>query len=547
MTDLPQPSRLPDPKDRLETEAWLERRSAKLADAIARSLKKVVTSAYESYLKTLPETSIISSLTAAGDLHAFDQIIGQWKLIYDREIAPEIEETYLSGSMSAFTQAPGSEAMSDAEVASWARVTNDQAVRYMEQASNRLVGVGETIWTDVRERVTRAVASGMSNEDLKDQIGKLSDFSEYRADTIARTETISAYVNGDWEGAQLLGEFGPVEKVWVATGDARGREWHTALMDQSLPMDEPFDVDGEPMMYPHDPSGSAFNVVNCRCYIEFLYPGDTRPDGSVIGEPGTDAENMAIEEEVAAEELAPEAGEFSGEFTPGQWTEITEDNLEAFIDFWAKPVGPDPYEHLENLRNLRRNAVEKMVKDAKTIVHNGDVLIMDSVGVARENFELMVREIDLLRTHQPQVASRIVVEASGGLGVNVNGTCELVARTSETARLRIKAGNLDSDRMLTMDGFKQASNPIESRVWTLVHEWGHAIDDGNLIGAPRNTFFGKIRKTYPGKPPDGLSGYGRTDKWEGYAESFADWWTSRGTTTNPATRAYAERYGWRHP
>ena len=55
-------------------------------------------------------------------------------------------------------------------------------------------------------------------------------------------------------------------------------------MTESIPVDEPFDVDGEPMMYPHDPSGSAFNVVNCRCYVEFLYPGDTRPDGSVIPE-----------------------------------------------------------------------------------------------------------------------------------------------------------------------------------------------------------------------------------------------------------------------
>lgn len=544
MTDLPQPSRLPDPKDRRETEAWLDRRSEKLGDAIARSLKKVVTSAYEKFLATLPETSIVSSLTAAGDLHSFDSIIGQWRLIYDKEIAPEIEETYLSGAMSAFTQAPGTAALSDAEVGSWARVTNDQAVRYMTDASNRLAGVGDTIWSDVRERVTNAVASGMSNEELKDQIGKLSDFSEYRADTIARTETISAYVNGDWEGAQLLGEFGPVEKVWVATGDARGREWHTALMDQSLPMDEPFDVDGEPMLYPHDPSGSAFNVVNCRCYIEFLYVGDTRPDGSVIGESELPTvEDTMLDVYGAPEEIAVSTGEFTDEFTPGMWTEITEDNRDAFVEFF---IG-DKYAAYPNIQATQRKSVSQMVTDAHRIVSNGNVVIVDSAGVAAESFELLVREVDQLRTLQPQLADRLIVEASTKLGVNVNGDCEMVSDITQTARLRIKAGNLDRDKMLDMTGFKQASAPIESRVWTIVHEWGHAIDDGNLTGAPRNTFFGKIRKTYPGKPPDGLSGYGRTDKWEGYAESFADWWTSRGTTTNPATRAYAERYGWRHP
>jgi hypothetical protein len=297
MDALRAPSDLPDPKDRRETEAWLERRSDALAESIARSLKKVVTTAYERFLTTLPETSIVSSLTAAGDFHEFDSIPGNWRMIYDEEIAPEIEETYLSGAISAFTQSPGTDNMSDDEVASWARVTNDQALAYMDTASNRLAGVGDTIWNDVRDRVSSAVGSGMSNEELKDQIGKLADFSEYRADTIARTETIGAYVNGDWQGAQLLGEYGPVEKVWVATGDARGREWHTDMMSESIPVDEPFDVDGEPMMYPHDPSGSAFNIVNCRCYVEFLYVGDTRPDGSVISASETEAdEEQAIED-----------------------------------------------------------------------------------------------------------------------------------------------------------------------------------------------------------------------------------------------------------
>lgn len=328
------PSNLPDPKDRRETEAWLDRRSEKLGDAIARSLKKVVTSSYERFLATLPETSIISSLTAAGDFHAFDSIVGDWKLIYEKEIAPEIEETYLSGAMSAFTQAPDADKMSDDEVSSWARVTNDQAMTYMTSASNRLAGVGDTIWNDVRDRVSSAVASGMSNEELKDQIGKLSDFSEYRADTIARTETIGAYVNGDWQGAQLLGEFGPVEKVWVATGDARGREWHTDMMSESIPVDEPFDVDGEPMMYPHDPSGSAFNVVNCRCYVEFLYVGDTRPDGSVI----TAQEATADEEGQYLEEIAVE--ETVTEVPPVDFDALSnlERELEIALDRAEEPV-----------------------------------------------------------------------------------------------------------------------------------------------------------------------------------------------------------------
>jgi hypothetical protein len=168
----------------------------------------------------------------------------------------------------------------------------------------------------------------MSNEELKDQIGKLSDFSEYRADTIARTETIGAYVNGDWQGAQLLGEFGPVEKVWVATGDARGREWHTEMMTDSIPVDEPFDVDGEPMMYPHDPSGSAYNVVNCRCYVEFLYVGDTRPDGTVVGYLGTLEEDLPLDsDEVIYDDPLPTSGDATSE--PQEFSETELASIDA--------------------------------------------------------------------------------------------------------------------------------------------------------------------------------------------------------------------------
>jgi hypothetical protein len=538
MTDWPESSRLPDPRDRVETEAWLERRAAVLAEKIARSLKKVVTSAYEEYLKTIPETSIVSSLTAAGDLHAFDSIIGRWRLIYEREIEPELEEVYLSGALSAFTQAPGTDAMTEAEVASWARVTNDQAVSYMSAASNRLSGVGETIWTDVREKVTRAVASGMSNEELKDQVQKLGNFSEYRADTIARTETIGAYVNGDWEGAQLLGEFGPVEKVWVATGDARGRDWHTALTDTSLPMDEPFDVDGEPMLYPHDPSGSSFNVVNCRCYIEFLYAGDTRPDGSIVSERGTEEETEAAAEEVIIEEeIAPPS--FGGDFESGAWVEIDETNLEEFIDGWTR--GKDDLS-----KRVMGDSMRQQVQRATRTSVNGEVVVMDSVGVAKEAFDLLVTEVDGLRTTNPQAGGRLIVEVHRFKNSGTLGDCDMARYAEQSQRLRISADNLSSEALVPMTGWKQASIPVQQRLWTIAHEWGHAIDTEDFPTTGRNLFFGKMKKI-PGEPPDGMSRYGRTSKYEGYAESFADWWTTRGQSTNPVTQAYAQKYGWKVP
>jgi hypothetical protein len=37
-------------------------------------------------------------------------------------------------------------------------------------------------------------------------------------------------------------------------------------------MDATFDVGGEALLYPGDPSGSAANTVQCRCTVAFLTP-----------------------------------------------------------------------------------------------------------------------------------------------------------------------------------------------------------------------------------------------------------------------------------
>ena len=35
--------------------------------------------------------------------------------------------------------------------------------------------------------------------------------------------------------------------------------------EKGIPLDQPFEVGGEFLMYPADPSGSAAEIANCRC------------------------------------------------------------------------------------------------------------------------------------------------------------------------------------------------------------------------------------------------------------------------------------------
>ena len=305
------PSAIASPPDRSNPAAvqrWLERRSARLAALIARRLTEIVNDAYDRFLRSLPPED---ALVAAGDFSQFDSIPGLWADVISEEIDPEITATYLSAARGQFDASPTAGRMPIARAEAFARVINDQAAAYALTARNRLVGVGDAVYRHISGATASAIRSGASNEALKDLIEKNTRFSEYRADTIARTEILNAYGNGDWASASALGEFGPMEKTWLATGDARTRPEHLALDGETLPMDEPFDAGGEPMMFPHDPGASAGNVVNCRCILNFLYAGDERPDGTIVGASDVEGEILAEETMLEQEQAADLPESFS--------------------------------------------------------------------------------------------------------------------------------------------------------------------------------------------------------------------------------------------
>lgn len=100
----------------------------------------------------------------------------------------------------------------------------------------------------------------------------LDTLPRYRLEMIARTETLRAANFGSF---QLYGQAGITYKEWLATFDNRVRPDHETAGIRyvqggnpgPIPMKEPFQVGGVRMMYPHDPSAPAEQVINCRCAI----------------------------------------------------------------------------------------------------------------------------------------------------------------------------------------------------------------------------------------------------------------------------------------
>lgn len=128
-----------------------------------------------------------------------------------------------------------------------------------------------------KEQLNRLIASGVSEglsgaEVAKSIRTQIPTISAIRAETISRTEVHAAanYANQSAAEATEL----EMEREWIAFIDGREREAHREANGQRVGMDEDFEVDGESLAFPGDPSGSAGNVINCRCVVGYIPKGN---------------------------------------------------------------------------------------------------------------------------------------------------------------------------------------------------------------------------------------------------------------------------------
>lgn len=140
------------------------------------------------------------------------------------------------------------------------------AIDILSQASNRMRGIGDDLWLNIRQALVDGLAQGESIPELAARVRGATAVTEPRARTVARTETIGASNGAAMAQARSAGI--PMSKTWLATPDLRTRPAHIAADGQTVPLDEPFQV-GEPVPYPldfpGDPTGPPELTINCRC------------------------------------------------------------------------------------------------------------------------------------------------------------------------------------------------------------------------------------------------------------------------------------------
>ena len=144
-----------------------------------------------------------------------------------------------------------------------------------EYARTRMADLVTAITSTTRDQIRTTLLEGLRLGEgvfeLASRIDSLflDGIIPHRSEVIARTEVIAASNSANRAAAVAVAEANKLEleHQWLATRDMRTREAHRNADGQLQPIDKPFRVMGEHLMFPGDTSlgASAANIIMCRC------------------------------------------------------------------------------------------------------------------------------------------------------------------------------------------------------------------------------------------------------------------------------------------
>lgn len=196
-----------------------------------------------------------------------------WTQEVDEVLFPYLVQTFVDAAEDVYAAMPETTGVAP-------KITYDLAASYLRSASNRLRGIGDLVWADMREQLALGYEAGESINQLAARLRTVAKISEPRALTIARTEVVSAANFGSLAQLKAVG-FTDEEcrKEWLATEDGRTRPAHLEADGQLVGLSQPFVVGGDFLQVPGDPAGRAENVINCRCSVAYVFDEDGDEDG----------------------------------------------------------------------------------------------------------------------------------------------------------------------------------------------------------------------------------------------------------------------------
>lgn len=241
--------------------AWKEAEKAGDAKEAAKLKKK-----YQQYLqsKTIADKNykeLVSNLSA--EIARVDQIVNEavngvlpkiYKLNF-QQLAGQIPAGYSYG------------------------VVNQQMLKNLALRKTNLVKTQAWNQKLINNEVMRGIINGESIDKISNRLTNVVTQNQNYSTRLARTAVTYAENQGRQDSYEQAAENGIVlEKVWIATNDARTRESHAEIDGEAVPIDEPF---SNGLMEPGDPDGEPEEIYNCRCSMKAHVIGFRRTDGSI--------------------------------------------------------------------------------------------------------------------------------------------------------------------------------------------------------------------------------------------------------------------------
>lgn len=258
-------------------------RSAKLAEAVSVSIDRARRRA-RTRMSTLAAATDPPKLTAAIAADRAARPVPAWSPGdleldgLDEEISEEVGPILRDAALALFLLLAGRSVLT--------QVAQDR----LDKQIGNLGRIGDGIADRVGNALTEARTSGLSIGDTVELIDSLLQHeAEVKAAEVARDQATA--LEGGMAQSTIDADALDVYKTWLSMRDGAVRDAHDDADGQTVDAADPFDVDGEPLLYPKDPDGSPGNTINCRCLVgwsETLEQAENE-DFSSITDPGEGA------------------------------------------------------------------------------------------------------------------------------------------------------------------------------------------------------------------------------------------------------------------
>jgi Phage Mu protein F like protein len=235
-------------------------------DLTAEQFEELVTAGLEDAVNRVLGGEDVETALAQADQSSLDLILTVWAFYVTDTLMPALDASMVSAGLEVVSRLAS--VLNDP-----LSLLQDQAYdtgQYLQQAQNRLVGIGDELWFNARMQLAEGLAAGESQPQLAQRVRDAVGVTEPRARVIARTEshgarnTVAAATMQRFESAYGIAP-GVMQKRWQATNDLRTRLTHHEADGQTVGFADPFTVGGFSLAFPGDPAGPPQEVIECRC------------------------------------------------------------------------------------------------------------------------------------------------------------------------------------------------------------------------------------------------------------------------------------------